>query len=92
MTSERSHAYGRVIKTLDDIGPAKLHANEQELIRDAADTLFFSESGTDAGAREAVVRVGELTGRMVEAGRLLDESAERLLRDLDDCGPATAIA
>ena len=89
MTSERSQAYGRVMKTLADIGPAKLHADEQELIRDAADALFFCE---DASAEQALNRVDELAGRLVDSDRLLAETADQLLRDLEDCGPATAVA
>lgn len=89
MTSERSLAYGRVIKTLNDIGPSKLHADEQDLIREAADTLFFAE---DSSATEVLDRVDELANRLVESGRLLDETAHKLLRDLEDAGPATAIA
>jgi hypothetical protein len=89
MTSERSQAYGRVIKTLADLGPAKLHADEQELIRDTADALFFAE---DASAEQALDRVDALAGHLVDSDRLLAETADQLLRDLEDCGPATAIA
>lgn len=87
MTSERAQAYGRVIKTLADLGPAKLHADEQDLIREAADTLLFAE---DSSATEALDRVDELTVRLVESGRLLDDTADRLLRDLEDSGPTAA--
>jgi hypothetical protein len=87
MTSERSQAYGRVMKMLADIGPAKLHADEQELIRDAADALFFAE---DSSAAQALDRVDELASRLVEAGRLLEDTAQQLLRDLEGSGPAAA--
>jgi hypothetical protein len=89
MTSERSQAYGRVMKTLADIGPAKLHADEQELIREAADTLFFAEGES---GEQLLDRVDELAGRLVDSDRLLAETADQLLRDLEDCGPATAVA
>ena len=89
MNSERSQAYGRVMKTLTDLGPAKLHADEQELIRDAADTLLFTE---DAGAEKVLDSVDQLASRLVDAGRLLGETAEKLLSDLEDCGPAPAVA
>jgi hypothetical protein len=77
------------MKTLADLGPAKLHDDEQELIREAADALLFTE---DASAHELLVRVDEMAGRLVDADRLLPETAEQILRDLEDCGPATAIA
>ena len=42
MTSERTLAYGLVVRTLDDLGPAKLQPAEQDRIREAADTLIFA--------------------------------------------------
>jgi hypothetical protein len=77
------------MKTLTDLGPAKLHADEQELIRDAADTLLFTD---DAGAEKVLNSVDQLASRLVDAGRLLEETADKLLSDLEDCGPAPAVA
>jgi hypothetical protein len=77
------------MKTLTDIGPSKLHADEQDVIREAADTLFFAE---DASAAEALDRVDELATRLVDSGRLLEDTAHQLLRDLEDSGPAAAVA
>ena len=79
MNSERSQAYGRIMKTLSDLGPAKLHADEQELIRDAADELLFTEG---AGAEQVLDRVDKLASRLVDSGRLLEETAEKLISDL----------
>jgi hypothetical protein len=88
MTSERANAYGRVIKTLETVGPTKLHAGEQEQIREAADALFFCEDLTaDPQAADALDEVVELTERLTESGRWLPETAEAFLRDLEDCGP-----
>ena len=89
MNSERSQAYGKVMKWLADLGPAKLHQTEQDLIRDAADTLLFAE---DESAETALARVEELAVTLVESDRLLEETAQQLLRDLEDAGPATAVA
>jgi hypothetical protein len=77
------------MKTLADIGPSKLHDDEQELIREAADTLFFAE---DAGPADVLDRVDELATRLVDSGRLLEDTAHKLMQDLEDAGPATAIA
>jgi hypothetical protein len=90
MTSERAQAYGRIIKTLEDLGPSKLHATEQERIRDAADTLLFCEDIETA--KIALTDVRELTDSLVESGRWLEDSAEKLLRDLDDAGPLTRVS
>ena len=93
MTSERSQAYGRVMRTLDDVGPAKLHASEREEIRAAADTLFFAEDlGVDAEARDAVARITKLARNLVDSGRWLDESARPLLADVLGCGPLQPVA
>jgi hypothetical protein len=77
------------MKTLNDLGPAKLHADEQELIREAADQLLFSE---DRSAAETLDRVDVLASKLVDSGRLLEPTAHQLMRDLEDTGPATALA
>ena len=77
------------MKTLSDLGPAKLHADEQELIREAADTLLFTE---DSGAEKMLDRIDELVSRLVDSGRLLEETADKLVSDLEDCGPTPAVA
>jgi hypothetical protein len=79
------------MKVLEDIGPSKLTAPEQDLIRDAADGLFFCENlADDDSARDALAEVEALTARLVEADRWLPESAERLLDDVEGCGPLGA--
>jgi hypothetical protein len=39
MTENRSRAYGRIVRTMCDVGPAKLWPVEQECLREAADAL-----------------------------------------------------
>jgi hypothetical protein len=85
MTSERTQAYGRVVKTLDDLGPAKLQPGELERVRDAADTLIFA-SHTDE-VHPALDDLRELTERLVASGRWSEERAEELVRDVEACGP-----
>lgn len=93
MTSERSQAYGRVMRTLDDMGPAKLHEAEAAEIRAAADTLFFAEDlGVDVDARDAVTLITKLARDLVDSGRWLDESARPLLADVLGCGPLQPVA
>jgi hypothetical protein len=89
MTSERAHAYRRVIKTLDDVGPTKLHASEQSEIRHAADTLIFSRDvANDGAAQTALEAVERLCRALVDAGRWQSEAAMRLADDVAHCGPA----
>jgi hypothetical protein len=90
MTSERADAYGRVMKALADLGPTKLHDDEQQVIRDAADALLFEES--HSGSAAALTQARELTARLVESDRLLEETADRLLGDLAACGHAPLLA
>jgi hypothetical protein len=90
MNSERTQAYGRVIKTLDDLGPAKLQPAEQDRIREAADTLIFA-AGFDE-ARAAMEDVDVLVERLVASGRWTAERAQELLQDLLGCGPVTPVA
>ena len=93
MTSERANAYGRVMKALSDLGPSKLHDDEQQLVRDAADTLLFADRDPDTTAVDAALADSqELAVRLVEADRLLPETAEALLEHLAACGPQDALA
>ena len=89
MTSERTQAYGRVVKTLEDLGPTKLQAAEQDRVREAADTLIFA-SGLD-DAREAMADVETLTGHLVASDRWSEERAAQLLDDLLACGPVAPV-
>ena len=86
MTSERSLAYGRVMKTLEDLGPAKLHDLERQRVRNAADTLLFAPD-EDPGAFDAVSDVERLVRDLIESGRWTAETAGRLADDVASCGP-----
>jgi hypothetical protein len=87
MTSERSLAYGRVMKTLEDLGPAKLHELERQRVRQAADTLLFA-APQDPGAYDAVTDVEHLCRHLVDSGRWTGDAAGRLSDDVAACGPA----
>jgi hypothetical protein len=90
MTSERTRAYGRVVKTLDDIGPAKLQPFEQQRIREAADTLIFAVDAEEA--RTAIEDVEALGAHLVASGRWTAERAQQLVDDLTACGPVAPVA
>jgi hypothetical protein len=88
MTSRRAQSYGRVMETLRSVGETKLHAPEQDQIREAADTLLFCDdidAGTDA--KRALEGVRDLTRRLAATGRWTPEAADRLLEDVAGCGP-----
>jgi hypothetical protein len=89
MTAERADAYRRVIQTLGEVGPSKLLADEQELIRHAADTLLFSGGlRLDPAARVALEDIERLCRALVDSGRWPQTSAMRLADDVSQCGPA----
>ena len=90
MTSERTQAYGRVLHTLEDVGPTKLHESEQERIRDAADTLIFA--ATLEEARAALEDVDALAEHLVATGRWSEERAAELAQDVLACGPLAPVA
>jgi hypothetical protein len=88
MSPERSNAYRRVMKTLDDLGPSKLLEIEQQRVRYAADNLIFStDLSGDVDAREALDDVESLCRMLVESGRWEQVTAMRLAEDVFQCGP-----
>ncbi len=91
MTSERTQAYGRIVKTLEEIGPVKLLASEQERIRDAADILIFA-SGPDDHVVAALDDVRALADHLVETGRWTEERALLLVDDISATGPLAPVA
>ncbi len=89
MSPERASAYRRVMKTLSELGPTKLQDREQEQIREAADTLLFSRDMlTDDAARFALSDFERLLRTLVDSGRWEHVTANRLARDVVECGPA----
>jgi hypothetical protein len=88
MTPRRSESYGQVMRTLREVGDAKLHPDERELVREAADALLFC-GDLDAGpeARMALDDIVELTRRLAETGRWTADAADELLEDVAGCGP-----
>lgn len=92
MDSERAQAYGRVMKTIEDLGTAKLHADEQQIVRDAADALLFCEDlEADAAAADALDAFHRLTDRLLESDRATPETVGRLTADVEGCGPLAPI-
>jgi len=92
MNSERAQAYGRVVKTLEDMAAAKLFDDEQQRIRNAADTLLFSESVDAPGARDALEDIDALTRHLTETDRWTEERARALADDIVGCGPVPQLA
>ena len=69
-------------------GEGALKPAEQQILRDAGDALFFCEDlALDDDARDALSHVTDLAGQLVGAERWDPELAERVMEDLEACGP-----
>jgi len=90
MTSERATAYGRIVATIEDVGATKLQPSEIDRLRQAADTLLFSDTIDAPGAREALEDVEDLITHLVDNDRWTEERAQRLFDDVAQCGPVVA--
>jgi hypothetical protein len=86
MDNARSQAYGRVVKTLDELGNIKLTVDEAQIIRTAADALFFDGDGYDE-----LAAVEDLVQQLVDADRWTVESGHRLVDDGAACGPSAGV-
>jgi hypothetical protein len=76
------------MKVIAADGEGALEPAEQEILREAADSMFFCEDlSLDDDAREALARVNDLAGQLVGAERFDPELAEQMLQDLEACGP-----
>ena len=76
------------MKILEDLSASKLHPGEQDVVRDAADALFFCDSlDADPGAAQALRDFQALVDRLVESDRLIPETAGRLTAAIEACGP-----
>jgi hypothetical protein len=93
MSPERTQAYRRVMRTIDELGPSKLLSAEQDRIRHAADNLIFSSDlASDDGALDALRDIDELCSALVDSGRWETVTAERLDHDVHACGPGEPVA
>ncbi len=79
------------MQTLAEIGPAKLLDDEVDRLRDAADTLLFTEDMTDDAARTATADARSVIDNLVGSGRWSEERANRLADDLAACGPLAPV-
>ena len=86
MDNARSQAYGRVVKTLEQLGNVKLTAGEAQIIRTAADALFFEGDGYDE-----LAAVEDLAQHLVESDRWLPERARKLVDDVAACGTSAGV-
>ena len=90
MTTNRARAYGRVMTLIEELGPAKLHADEQQAVRDAADALLFTtDVASDPEAKAALNHLDDVMERLVGSERLIAETSDTILDAVEACGPQT---
>lgn len=70
------------MRHITELGEAKLQPSEQDAIREAADTLLFSEDPFSDETGDAIHAVEDLVENLVEADRFTPGRAQRLLDDL----------
>jgi hypothetical protein len=80
------------MKTIQDLSASKLHPQEQELVRDAADGLLFCEDlRDDPAAEQGLTDLYELVDRLVDSDRMEPERGQRLIEDVEACGPVAPV-
>lgn len=78
-------------QTLADLGPTKLLADEQQRVREAADTLLFCDDARSDVAGDALADARTVTDHLITTGRWSEERAGRLLDDITACGPVISV-
>ena len=79
------------MQTLAELGPAKLLDDEVDRLREAADTLLFTENMADDAAVDATREARSVIDNLVDSGRWSEERANRLADDLAACGPLAPV-
>ena len=87
MTSTRTVAYRRVMRTLRGVDAPALSAVEQDRVREAADALLFCRDFDVADVRWALAEMAVLCDELVDAERWTPRRVQRLLDDIWACGP-----
>ena len=81
------------MKTIQDLGGGRLHPQEQDVVREAADAMFFSRDPTeDEQAHEALRGLYALVDHLVDAERMEPGAAGKLTAEVEACGPPMPVA
>jgi len=81
------------MKTIQDLAGSKLHPDEEQIVREAADALLFCDDlGADPAAGEALRAARGLADRLLESDRITAETSGRLIADVEACGPLVPVS
>jgi hypothetical protein len=86
MDNARSQAYGRVMKMLAETGKVELTADEQQIVRTAADALLF-----EGDAYDELAAVEDLVQQLADAHRWTPDRGRQLVDDVAACGPNAGV-
>lgn len=88
MTPERHEAFKRASEIIDRLAAAKLHDDEERILREGAEDLFLCRDVESAEAEETRKQVNETLDRLVESGRWSEGQAEPLREAIRECWQA----
>lgn len=82
MDARRARAYATSLSTI-----ASLHAREQDALRQAADALVFACEPYEPAVAGALRTADRVVDQLVDRGRLEPDVADRIVAELEACGP-----
>src|SRR4051794_8245924 len=86
--TDRSDAYGRVMRRLRRASEGELHGAELDAIRAACDALIFE----DDDAARALVAAQDACYGLASSGRWSEARAGALLADIEACAESSVLA
>jgi hypothetical protein len=86
--TDRSDAYGRVMRRLRRTSEGELHAAERDAIRAACDALIFE----DEDAPRALGAARDVCYALASSGRWSETRAGALLADIEACAESSVLA
>lgn len=82
MDARRARAYSTSLRTI-----ASLQPRAQDVLRQAADALVFASEPFEPAVAGALRAADAVVDELVDRGRLEPEAADRIVAQLEACGP-----
>jgi len=87
VNAERYQAYTSAVSKIDKVAAAKLHPQEQEVLKNAAEGLLLCSDPEGSAAAELRAEAQRQLFSLVEAGRWSQSRADELLEAIEACCP-----
>ena len=91
MTADRHAAYCRAKEQMDKLGTGKFHEHERDVLDGACDDLLLTSDPFGPEAADAKQVATTLLEQMIDAGRLLPETAEVIRQEIIGCAEAQSV-